>query len=151
MALGTLPLTLPLLCVAFPRWQTFAFTDKSRLIYGWDKWISRSHPRNADDVDNRLLRKTCERLEKQSRDSSAKHSAKSTILPWKELNGIWLKDKDAVERIRTPAPLHDISHKPVQNGARKPRATQLRELAWMFRQQFHHGIPDGDEQAWPSP
>merc|ERR1711871_1653501 len=128
--------------------ETFAFKDADRILYGWQKWISRSHPRTADDIDDRHLRKTVERLAKQSRDSAARHSAKSTLLPWKDLNEIWQRDRDNVERQRQPAPLHDISHKPPANGARQPRATMLRELTQRFRHGVQGGVPDGDEATW---
>lgn len=132
--------------------ETFKFKDSDRILYGFQKWISRSHPRNPDDIDDRHLRKTVERLEKQSRDSAAKHAAKSTILPWKELNGIWGHDRDAVDRQRKPSALHDISHWPVRNGARQSRATWLRDLTKRFRPMYLEvGLPDGDEQAWLTP
>ena len=39
------------------------FTDTDRLVYGWQKWIGRSHPTDYQDKEDYKLRKTIAQLQ----------------------------------------------------------------------------------------
>jgi len=116
------------------------------LRYGWDKWVSRSHPTDPVDRASRDLRKTVQQLQKQSLEAAARHAAKSNMLPYSELLHIWKQDAVDLNSGRVLSPLKDISKRPQTVAAARP-ATRLKDFI-RFRQPLRAGRPDGADDSW---
>ena len=108
------------------------FTSSDRMLFGWQKWLGRSHPTEACDKEDYALRKTIIRLQvacstgsthdafvqKSSLESAARNVAKSTMLPWDKLMHVWRNGRRLQDsRSRLPG-------KPVAGGMQHRRESK---------------------------
>merc|ERR1711865_490693 len=123
------------------------FSSMDRLLYGWQKWIGRSHPKEEPDKEDYKLRKTIIRLQKQSLESAANRAAKETMLPWDRLLNLWRKDGTEVNCHRQLQPLKDVSDKPQTCGQPLPPARHWADFV-RFKRSLFGGLADGSDEDW---
>merc|ERR1711865_228285 len=123
------------------------FSSMDRLLYGWQKWIGRSHPKEESDKEDYKLRKTIIRLQKQSLESAANRAAKETMLPWDRLLNLWRKDGTEVNCHRQLQPLKDVSDRPQTCGQPLPPARHWADFV-RFKRSLFGGPADGSDEDW---